>query len=73
MASDTNSANLLAGTPGVCRFCMCTQFAPCTDPHTGEPCAWIAGSNRTACDSLPCEARYAALIAGATERPGIMP
>lgn len=32
-----------------CRICGCTDFTPCIDEDTGEPCAWAAEDLCTFC------------------------
>lgn len=45
-------------TPGVCRFCSCTESTPCSTPPCGEPCAWTNRA-RTVCSAPKCQAALA--------------
>ncbi len=48
----------MTATPGVCRFCACTEETPCSTPPCGEPCAW-ADRGRTVCSAPRCLAAWA--------------
>lgn len=47
------------GTPGICRFCQCTQEDPCFDLRTNTTCRWD-DPGRTVCTLCAEERRKAA-------------
>lgn len=47
------------GTPGICRFCGCTETDPCFDLLNNTTCGWD-DSGRTVCTICADERRKAA-------------
>ena len=47
-------------TPGVCRYCKCTEEKPCSIPPfgSGDTCGWEDGVDRTVCTAPHCISNY---------------
>jgi hypothetical protein len=44
-------------TPGVCRYCKCTEEMPCM-LSSGDTCGWEHGTDRTVCTAPHCISNY---------------